>query len=172
LETDFQTIDIYDVIFEHDPRMKNHKKSLSHVGAHEADRPDRIVMLDGWFQSTLNHEAAYHEALVQPAMFAHASPNRVAIVGGGEGATLREVLKHNTVEEATMIEIDEQVVNICREHIPEWSDCNDLVQSASWCLEDPRVNVYYQDALKWILDRYSGANKSKDLFDVMVVDAL
>jgi spermidine synthase len=49
----------------------------------------------------------YHEALVHPALFSHSNPKRVAIIGGGEGATLREVLKHNTVSEAIMIEIDE-----------------------------------------------------------------
>jgi len=151
--------------------------SLFRRGLHEPRnplvfRPDRIVMLDGWIQSTLFHEAAYHEALVHPALFAHANPKRVAIIGGGEGATLREVLKHNTVEEAVMIEIDEMMVNVSRQYIPEWSDCSDLIGRSSWCVKDSRASVYYEDALAWFTDRYSGDNKSTDPMDVIIMDDL
>lgn len=90
METDFQRIDIYDVIFPHQGSLAGYRKSLSNDGSYEARnkflfRPDRLIFLDGWVQSTLFFEAAYHEALVHPAMFAHSSPKRVAIVGGGEG---------------------------------------------------------------------------------------
>eukprot|EP00979_Chaetoceros_neogracilis_P016343 scaffold7766_cov194-Chaetoceros_neogracile.AAC.1 len=71
--------------------------------------PNRLVFLDGVLQSTRDGIESYHEALVQPAMFAHPDPKRVAIIGGGEGATLGEVLKHNTVDTVMMIEIDESM---------------------------------------------------------------
>jgi spermidine synthase len=129
-------------------------------------------MLDGVLQSSLFHEAAYHEALVHPALFSHSNPKRVAIVGGGEGATLRETLKHNTVEEAVMIDIDEKMVNVSRQHIPEWSDCSDIVGSASWCGDDPRAKIYYEDALNWFKTRYSDGGNSDMLLDVIIMDAL
>jgi spermidine synthase len=135
-------------------------------------RPDRKILLDGWIQSTLYNEASYHEALVHPAMFAHANPKRVAIVGGGEGASLREVLKHSTVKEAIMIEIDEMMVNVSRDYIPEWSDCSDLVGSTPWCVDDPRASMYYQDALAWFMDRYGHGDKSEETIDIIVMDAL
>lgn len=70
-------------------------------------------------QSVSSGDGAYHEALVHPAMFARENPKRVAIIGGGEGATLREVLKHNTIERASMIEIDKQVVTVSRAYLPQ-----------------------------------------------------
>jgi spermidine synthase len=130
-------------------------------------------MLDGMLQSNFHDQAAYHEALVHPALFSHAKPKRVAIIGGGEAATLREVLKHNTIEEAIMIEIDEMVVNVSKEHLPEWSDCSDLVGSTPWCVQDPRATIYYEDALAWFMDRYgNGGTSNNDTIDVVIMDAL
>eukprot|EP00959_Pyramimonas_sp_CCMP1952_P316238 6619039-Pyramimonas_sp.AAC.2 len=63
-------------------------------------------------QSAYKDERVYHESLVQPAMAAHACPKKVFIGGGGEGATLREVLRHKTVEECVMVDIDGEVVQV------------------------------------------------------------
>jgi spermidine synthase len=177
VETEFQRIDIYDVIFQNTGSIENYRKALSNDGSYESlnqafFRPDRVLFLDGWLQSTRRFEAAYHEALVQPALFASANPTRVAIIGGGEGATLREVLKHKSVEQVSMIEIDEKMVTESKEIIPEWSDCSDLEGSAPWCVEDKRVDMYYEDAHAWFLERYSTDVKSGDLLDVIILDAL
>jgi len=177
-ETDFQRIDIYDILLPFTGDVQSYRKSLSNDGSYQSRhpslfRPDRVVFLDGWMQSSFLDEAAYHEALVHPALFAHENPKRVAIIGGGEGATLREVLKHNTVKEAVMIEIDELMVNVSREFIPEWSDCSDLVGSITpCCIDDPRAKMYYEDALGWFMDRYSHERRSNELFDVIFMDAL
>ena len=61
---------------------------------------------------------------MQPALWTHPNPKRVAIVGGGEGATLREVLKHESVQEAVMLEIDGVMMNASREALSEWNDCS------------------------------------------------
>ena len=129
-------------------------------------------MRDGWVESTLFHEAAYHEALVHPALFAHANPKRVTIIGGGEGASLREVLKHKTVKEAVLLEIDEKIVNLSKEYMPEWSDCSDLNGSASWCFDDPRTKLHHVDALKWFVDRYSSVESTIEPMDVVIMNAL
>ena len=173
--TAFQRVDIYDVLIPNVQSFDDYTKSLSNDGSYQANhselfRPDRIVFLDGVMQSRRSGDAAYHEALVHPAMFAHANPKRVAIIGGGEGATLREVLKHKTVEKVVMIDIDEQMVSLSREYLPEWSDCSMLEGISGSCFDDPRVELYCADALAWFIERYSEA--SQDPFDVIIMDLL
>lgn len=71
-----------------------------------------------------------------------------------------------------MIEIDEEMVNVSREHIPEWSDCSDLVGSASWCIKDPRATEFYEDALQWFMDRYADDAPPNKPLDIIILDAL
>ena len=179
VETVFQTIEIYDIIDTRFRTSEQYEKSLVDDGSYESRHPelfepDRVVYLDGVMQSRLKGEAAYHEALVHPALFSHDNPKRVAIIGGGEGATLREVLKHNTVEKATMIEIDEAMVNTSRMYLPQWSDCSKIVGSAASCFDDPRAEVLYLDAVGWFLDHYEDTNNiaEADKYDVIIMDAL
>jgi len=77
----------------------------------------RALVLDGYVQSTEVDEFLYHESLVQPAMTTHPNPARVLIIGGGEGATLREVLKHGTVVEAVMVDIDGELVEYAKKYL-------------------------------------------------------
>jgi spermidine synthase len=171
VETNFQRLDIYDV---EDLNNKRPETSLLQRKARHAVvlRTDRVVMLNGWVESTLFHEAAYNEALVHPAMFSHPNPKKVAIIGGGEGSSLRETLKHKTVEEALLLELDETIVNVSKIHMPEWSDCSDLKGSADWCIEDPRTKVFHEDALSWFADRYSNDNSTEEPIDVVILNAL
>ena len=166
--TPFQQIDVLDVIDPLHGTARSYERSLrpeiiTYESTHpELYRPNRKVFLDGVLQSTSRGDEAYHEALVHPAMFAHMDPKRVAIIGGGEGATLREVLKHKTLEEVKMIEIDEVMVNVSREALPGWSDCSDLEGSASSCFDDPRTDLRCEDALAWFIDRFSDDEDSDD----------
>ena len=77
-----------------------------------------LLITDGLMQSANRGQYVYHRSLVHPALTAHGNPKRVFIGGGGEGATLREVLRHPSVEECVMVDIDGGVVNMCREHTP------------------------------------------------------
>ena len=169
---------IYDVLRPNEQSLEAYKKSLENNGSYESNNPelfapDRIVYLDGVLQSRLSGEAAYHETLIHPAMFAHKNPKRVAIIGGGEGASLREVLKHKTVENVTMIEIDKGMVDISRKYIPSWSDCSMLEGSASSCFDDPRVEVQFIDAFQWFIDNFPLDKPSLiEPFDVIIMDAL
>jgi S-adenosylmethionine decarboxylase proenzyme len=175
--TDLQRVDIYDVLRPHFQSLAGYEKSLGNDGSYESLNPeffapDRIVFLDGILQSRRSGDAPYHEALVHPAMFAHENPKRVAIIGGGEGATLREVLKHKTVEKVVMVEIDEKMVNLSRKFLPDWSDCSNVAGSASDCFEDPRVALYCEDAFKWFIDRFANDSDTEEPFDVIIMDAL
>ncbi len=112
------------------------------------------LVLDGLVQSTEKDEYIYHECLVHPAMVLHPSPKRVLIVGGGEGATLREVLKHRTVESAIMVDIDEDVVELSKKYLSV------MHQGA---FDDPRSKVVIADGRKFI-------EETKEVFDVVVLD--
>lgn len=114
----------------------------------------RCLVLDGKPQSTARDEFIYHEALVHPALTTHPNPNKVLIAGGGEGATLREVLRQKTVRQAVMIDLDGEVVNLCREHLPQWH------QGA---FEDPRAKLIIGDAFAFL-------KESHEIFDLIISD--
>jgi len=96
------------------------------------------LVLDGKWQSCTGDEFLYHETLVHPAMLACERPRRVLVLGGGEGATLREVLRWNAVEAVTMVDLDGDVVAACREHLPEMH---------AGAFDDPRVELRIANAI-------------------------
>ncbi len=114
----------------------------------------KILVLDREIQSAERDEYIYHETLVHPPMLAHPDPRHVLIVGGGEGATLREVLRHPSVERALMVDIDGELIEMARELLPEWH---------RGAFDDPRSRVVVADARAW-LERHD------DQFDVIIVD--
>jgi len=114
----------------------------------------RVLLLDNKIQSTEVDEFIYHEALVHPAMLTHPEPRSVFIAGGGEGATLREVLRHRSVQRAVMVDLDEEVVRICREYLPSWHQGS---------FDDPRTRLIHDDA-RAVLER------GNDRYDVIILD--
>ena len=112
------------------------------------------LVLDGKIQSGANDEFIYHESLVHPAMLTHAAPKSVFIAGGGEGATLRDVLLHKSVKKAVMVDIDEKVVDMCRKYLPSFH---------RGAFEDKRAEVIYDDARKYI-------RETPERFDVAIID--
>lgn len=116
----------------------------------------RALVLDGYIQSTEFDEFMYHETLVHPAMAAHPKPERVLIVGGGEGATLREALKHSTVKEAVMVDIDGELVEFARKYL-------DFMHQGSF--DDPRAKLVIHDGFEWV-----GKKSPKHYFDVVILD--
>ncbi len=128
--------------------------ALQRVDILDTDPFGKTLVLDGKTQSAATDEFIYHEALVHPALVAHDAPADVFIAGGGEGATLREVLAHRTVRRAVMADLDGELVGLCREHLPEWH---------AGAFDDPRAELEIGDA-RAALER-RGAE-----FDVIVVD--
>jgi spermidine synthase len=114
----------------------------------------RALVLDGKLQSAERDEYIYHEALVHPALCAHFRPRRVLIIGGGEGATAREVLKHPTIETVVMVDIDSHLVALAREHLQSWHRD---------AFNDPRLEVV-------ICDGYEFAKSTTERFNVVIVD--
>ncbi len=114
----------------------------------------RALMLDNYVQSAEVDEYIYHEVLVHPAMVTHPKPQKVLIIGGGEGATLREVLKHNTVEKAVMVDIDEEVIEVAKKYLEKWH------QGA---FDDPRTKLIITDGKKYV-------EEANEKYDVIILD--
>ncbi|XP_010261941.1 PREDICTED: thermospermine synthase ACAULIS5 [Nelumbo nucifera] len=77
----------------------------------------KVLVIDGKMQSAERDEFIYHECLIHPALLYHPNPRTVFIMGGGEGSTAREVLKHKTIEKVVMCDIDQEVVDFCRRYL-------------------------------------------------------
>jgi spermidine synthase len=103
----------------------------------------KMLVLDGDTQSSQADEKIYHESLVHPALASIGDRGEVLILGGGEGATLREVLRRPDVRRATMVDIDGDVVDLSKRYLPEWS---------SGAFDDPRARVIIGDALAFLRD--------------------
>ena len=130
------------------------KTAYQEVEILETETMGRSLILDGKTQSTTVDEHIYHEALVHPAMLLHPNPRKVFIGGGGEGATLREVLAHKSVESVTMVDLDDEVVALARRYIPEHS---------SGAFDDPKARLVHQDARGFLAE-------SDDTYDVILLD--
>ncbi len=113
-----------------------------------------MLLNDGIIMVSERDEYVYHEMIVHPAMFVHPEPSRILVIGGGDGGTVRELVKHDTVTRVVMVEIDEMVVNACREHMP----------SLSYALDDPRVELIIDDGVKF-------AASTEESFDVVLIDS-
>lgn len=130
------------------------KTEYQQVEILESDLYGRSLVLDGKTQSTERDEHIYHQALVHPAMILHPEPVSIFIGGGGEGGTLREVLSHGSVERVVMIDLDRQVVELCREHLPNHH---------AGSFDDRRLQLLHQDARGYLAE-------PGEKFDVMVMD--
>jgi spermidine synthase len=116
----------------------------------------RTLFLDSVVQSSAEDEALYHEMLVQPPMLIHPRPRDVLIIGGGEGATLREVLAHGSVRSATMVDIDREAVELCRDLLPSWN---------RGAFDDSRARLVFDDGRKFV-------EESDDFYDVAIIDVV
>lgn len=128
---------------------------FQHVEIMETVSYGKVLVLDGRIQSSQADEFIYHEALVHPGMLAtEAPPQSGLVIGGGEGATVREILKYPSIRRAVMVDIDAEVVEICKKHLPE------LHRGA---FEDKRTEVRCEDARAYL-------EHTSDRFDFITVD--
>jgi spermidine synthase len=129
------------------------KSQFQKIEIFENEEYGRILVLDGQVQLSTKFEHIYHEMLVHPAMLYHRNPQRVLIVGGGDGGALREVAKH-PVKEIYLVDIDKKVIEVSKKYLPS-------VSAGSF--RDKRLKVFIEDALKF-LDNY------QNFFDVIIED--
>lgn len=114
----------------------------------------RVMALDGVVQTTERDEFIYHEMMTHVPLLAHGAAKRVLIIGGGDGAMLREVSRHKGIEQITMVEIDAGVVNFCKQYLPNHS---------AGAYDDPRFNLVIDDGVNFVAT-------CSDKFDVIISD--
>ncbi len=120
----------------------------------ETEEFGNMLLLDGMVMTSQVDEFVYHEMVAHPALHTHPNPKTVLVVGGGDGGVIREVLKHESVEKAVLVEIDGKVIEYSKKYLPE----------IAGELDNPRVEVKVDDGFMHII-------KSKDLYDVIMVDS-
>jgi len=114
----------------------------------------RMLFLDGIAQSSEMDEFIYHEMLVHPALLSVSRPEAVLVIGGAEGATVREVLRHQSVRRVVMVDIDGRLIEVCQEHLPGWH---------AGAFEDPRLEVVVEDGRRYL-------ESVTESFDAILVD--
>ena len=114
----------------------------------------RVLTLDDLMMTTEGDEYHYHEMIAHIPMMHHKAPKTVLVIGGGDGGTVREVLKHDTVEKVVLCEIDGMVIEACKEFLPTIS-CE---------LDNPKCEILVEDAIEYIKDK-------KDMFDIILIDS-
>ena len=114
-----------------------------------------LMLIDGAMMLTTRDNFLYHEMMSHPALFTHAAPKNVVIIGGGDCGTLREVLKHPGVEKAVQCDIDEQVTRMSEKYFPELCESND----------DPRAQLLFDDGIAYM------ANCAPGSLDIVIVDS-
>jgi spermidine synthase len=129
------------------------KSKFQKIEVFENKEFGRILALDGEVQLSTRDEFVYHEMLVHPAMLYHQDPQKVLIVGGGDGGALREVVKH-PVKEIYLVDIDKKVIEVSKKYLPSVS---------KGAFKDKRLKIFIEDALKFI-------KKYKNFFDVIIED--
>ncbi len=114
-----------------------------------------LMTIDGFVMLTSRDNFLYHEMMTHPALFTHADPKRVVIIGGGDCGTLREVLRHPGVEHCLQVEIDEQVTRLSEQYFPELCESNG----------DPRAELYFGDGIEWMKKAPEGS------VDLIIIDS-
>lgn len=114
----------------------------------------RVLTLDDLMMTTEGDEYHYHEMIAHIPMMNHKCPKSVLVIGGGDGGTVREVLKHDTVERVVLCEIDGMVIEACKKFLPTIA-CE---------LDNPKVEILVQDAIEYIKDK-------KNEFDIILIDS-
>lgn len=144
------------VTFAYDGELVHAEDSpFQHIDVYQHPTFGRTLVLDGAVQTSERDEFLYHEMLVHVPLLCHPEPRRVLVIGGGDGGTLRRVLEHPTVTEAVMVEIDERVTALSREHMPS-------IGGDVW--DDPRATVLFDDGNAYV-------HADGEPFDAIIVDS-
>lgn len=114
----------------------------------------KMLILDGTVQTTIGDEFVYHEMISHVPLFTHPNPKKVLVIGGGDGGTIREIVKHPSVEEAHLVEIDGSVIEVSKKFLPEIS-CE---------LDNPKVKIIITDGIEYM-------KTVKNYYDVIIVDS-
>ena len=137
-----------------DKQLYTGQSEFQRIDIFDSEEFGRVLALDGYVMLTEKDEFMYHEMIVHVPMCVHPNPRKILVIGGGDGGTVRELVKYSSVESVDLVEIDEDVVTACKEYLPQ----------TAGMLEDPRVNTHFEDGLKFI-------RHHENEYDLIIVDS-
>lgn len=146
--------DAYNVNWKFTETLYTDQTDYQHLAIINTVEFGRALVLDGIVQTTEKDEFVYHEMIVHPAMMSHPNPQKVLVIGGGDGGTIREAVKYDSVQQADLVEIDEKVIWASRKYLPE----------ISCALNDKKVRILVEDGINFVKNK-------KDYYDVIIVDS-
>ena len=136
-------------------KLHDEQSDYQRIEVYDTQTFGHLMVIDGCVMLTQRDNFLYHEMMAHPALFTHPDPKKVAIIGGGDCGTLKEVLKHPEVNSAWQIEIDEKVTLLSERYFPELCSSNG----------DPRAHFYFGDGIQWI------EAQAADSLDLIIVDS-
>jgi len=141
--------------YEIKKKLYDKMSRFQHIEVYKTKERGNLMVLDGCFMLTENEEFVYHEMIVHLPLFAHPEPEKVLIIGGGDGGTAREVLKHKTVKHVDFVEIDEDVYKVSKKYF----------KTLTKGLErDKRLNFLFGDGIKFVAE-------TDNKYDVILIDS-
>jgi spermidine synthase len=136
-------------------KLHDEQSTYQRIEKYETETYGRLKTQDGIVMVTDRDNFVYHEMMSHPALFTHAAPKRVLVIGGGDCGTLQQVLKHESVVQADQVELDERVTRVAEKFFPELCSSNN----------DPRARLLFEDGIAWV------ANSKPGSYDVIIVDS-
>lgn len=137
-----------------DRHLESLQSEFQRIDVFESKEFGRILTLDGFLMVTEKDEFIYHDMITHVPMAVNPNIKKVLVIGAGDGGTIRELLRYDTIEHIDMVEIDEEVVRVCKKYLP-------LTASK---LEDKKVQIHYEDGLKFV-------RKKEGEYDLILVDS-
>ncbi len=137
-----------------DRQLFSGQSEFQRIDVFESPEFGRFLTLDGYMMLTEKDEYIYHEMITHVPMAVHPQVRDVLVIGAGDGGVVRELCRYDTIEHIDLVEIDEMVVKVCREFLPQ----------TAYALDDPRVSITYQDGLKYV-------RRKEGVYDLIIVDS-
>ena len=137
-----------------DRQLYSGRSEFQRIDIFDSKEFGRFLTLDGYMMLTEMDEFIYHEMITHVPMCVNPDAHDILVIGGGDGGTVRELLRYPTVRHIDLVEIDELVVEVCKKYLPQ----------TAGCLSDPRVAIHYEDGLKYV-------RHAEDAYDLIIVDS-
>jgi spermidine synthase len=135
-------------------QLESYRSEFQKIDVYETAKLGKMLLLDDIIMLTEYDEFAYHEMIAHPSLHVHPNVNKVLVIGGGDGGTIREILKHSDIQEIHVCEIDEEVISVCKKHFPTLASGFD----------DPKVKIFFEDGAVFVQER-------KNEYDLIIVDS-
>ena len=137
-----------------DKQLHSEQSDFQRIDVFQSEEFGRFLTLDGYMMLTERDEFIYHEMITHVPMAVNPEIKSVLVIGAGDGGAVRELARYKTVEKIDLVEIDQRVVEVCKEFLPQ----------TACCFNDPRLNVHYQDGLRFV-------RRCENEYDLIIVDS-